>query len=145
MGMSITERLELDAVKRQAGEVPELKARIAALEAAARRTQAAPTPAPALPNQLQQINASRQTRCNALRSAIADVLAQAPHPESITAKELAQALERVGFAPIPRERALRLRLAEVRQRAATRGNTLCCQNKPASEAQTPLNPREDCA
>lgn len=127
MGMSITEALRVQAIERQVAELPELKARITALESSIARGPARRTRAAAIPEPLREINARRQTRCNVLRAAIAKVLARASRPEAIRAKDVAQAIARAGFEPMPRDRTLRLRLAEVRAEMATHGNTWNCQ------------------
>ena len=131
MGMSITETLRLQALEHELAEATRQLAdqgrRIDALEAQLAGAHPARGTVHQIPTPLCQINAARQVRCNALRAALTRVLAQVPHPASITAKDVAQELARVGFEPIPSERTVRLRLAEVRQRAATHGNTLCCR------------------
>lgn len=131
MSMAISEAVRLQAVERlaqeQARELAELRARVAALEARPSAMPSTHAEHGQLPERLRGINASRHARCNRLREAIASILAQRPDAEAITAKDLAQALGCAGFDQIPRDRTLRLRLAEVRAEMATHGNTLCCQ------------------
>ena len=122
--MSIREALRLEALERL---VAELQARVTALEAQRADAAAMQTPAHARPNPLRKLNASRQTRCNRLRAEIASVLARASDLDSITAKDVAQALASAGIEPMPSDRTVRLRLAEARAEMATRGNTGNCQ------------------
>ena len=125
--MGIREMLRLEALERTSAQLQSALASVQAELEALAGTRPVQAPGRAMPAPLRAINAARQARCNALRAALTRVLAQVPHPASITAKDVAQELARVGFEPIPSERTVRLRLAEVRQRAATRGNTLCCR------------------
>ena len=123
----IREMLRLEALERTSAQLQSALASVQAELAALARTRPVQAPERALPAPLHAINAARQARCNALRAALASVLAQVPHPASITAKEVAQALARAGFEPMPRARTVRLRLAEVRAEMATHGNTGNCQ------------------
>jgi len=131
MPMAITELLRLQTVERELidarRQIAEQAQRIQTLETRLTAARPAPGAAREIPDPLRQINASRQTRCDALRAAIGNVLAMASAPESITAKGVAQELERSGFEPMPRDRTVRLRLAEVRAEMATHGNTGNCQ------------------
>lgn len=131
MSMAITEMLRLQAVERlaqeQARELADLRARVDAVEAGATGTQPAHTEPGQLPERLREINSTRQTACNALRAAIRRIVTHASDPGSITAKAVAQALRRAGYDPLPSERTIRLRLAEVRAEVATHGNTAYCQ------------------
>ena len=127
MSMSITETLRVQTLERKVADLSELKARIDAIEAHLGAPQGAQHVSREIPAPLRRINAFRQTRCNALRTAIANVLAMAPHSESLTAKDVAQALVRAGFEPMPRDRTIRLRLAEARAEMATHGNSGNCQ------------------
>lgn len=157
MGLSITETLRVQSLERQvaeqadriealetqvhqlggrdgnvasasvgAPEIAQLAERVQRLEAQIAGTQHTR----GAPKRLREINASRQTRCNGLREAIASIVAAHPHPESITAKEAEQALTRAGIAPMPRPRTVRLRLAEALAEMATHGNTGDCQKRP---------------
>lgn len=131
MGMAITEVLRLQAIERLGAELERqlanLDARIQGLEARSAERPALPLPRRVSAAALEAVNGSRKSACDQLRAAIGSVLAAHPHPESITAKDVAQGLARAGFEPMPRDRTLRLRLAEVRAEVATRGNTASCQ------------------
>ena len=124
MSMSIAEALRLQTLER---EVPELRKRLEALERKSAGNHSPQRRAPRAPNQLCDINAARQDRRARLCEAIASILARSRHPESLTGKDVEQTLAGAGFEPMPKPRTVRLRLAEVRQRAATHGNTLCCR------------------
>ena len=127
MGMSIAETVRLQTLERQVAEVPELKARIEALEAQRAATQPVQHASRAVPAPLQQINTTRQGRRARLCEAIASILARSRHPDSLTGKDVEQALAGAGFEPMPKARTVRLRLAEVRAEMATHGNTGNCQ------------------
>lgn len=124
MGMSITETLRVQTLERQ---VAELQTRIESLEAQRAPTQPVQHASRAVPAPLQQINTTRQGRRARLCNAIASILTRCSHPDSLTGKDVEQALARGGFEPMPKPRTVRLRLAEARAEMATRGNTGNCQ------------------
>ncbi len=115
---------QVDALSRQVTEQAE---RIEGLQARIDNAPAHHVEPRQLPQRLQEINSARQRRCNRLREKIASILTQCQAPDALTGKEVAQALANVGFDPLPKERTVRLRLAEVRAEMATHGNTLNCQ------------------
>ena len=119
--------LRLEALERTSAQLQSALASVQAELEALAGTRPVQAPGRAIPAPLRAINAARQARCNALRAALTRVLAKVPHPASITAKDVAQELARVGFEPIPSERTVRLRLAEVRAKRQHSGNTLCCR------------------
>jgi hypothetical protein len=127
MAMAISEAVRLQAVEllahEQAQELSELRARVAALEARPSAMPSTHAEHRQLPERLRGINASRQARCNRLREAIASILAQRPGAEAITAKNVAQALGRAGFTPMPKDRTVRTHLAAARASMAAHGRT----------------------
>ena len=123
MGMSIAETVRLQTLERQVAELPELKARIEALEAQRAATQPVQHASRAVPAPLQQINTTRQGRRARLCEAIASILARSRHPDSLTGKDVEQALADGGFEPMPKARTVRLRLAEVRAKRQHSGTT----------------------
>ncbi|MHB1870902.1 MAG: hypothetical protein ACYCT1_08615 [Steroidobacteraceae bacterium] len=131
---SIREMLRLQAVERAVEQLPALKqqvedlqARVGALEVHHSQASTVQTATRGLPDPLRQLNASRQGRCNRLREEIRSMLARRPNPHALTGKDVSRALERAGFEPMPSDRTVRLRLAEVRAEMATHGNTGNCQ------------------
>lgn len=90
--------------------VADCRARIAALEVRQ-------TPVP-----LKRRNAARQAEAERLREAIASTLAEHPQPDTLTAKGVLRALERVGVAPLPSERTVLRHLTAIRH-----GRTLCVE------------------
>ena len=123
MGMSIAETVRLQTLERQVAELPELKARIEALEAQRTATQPVQHASRAVPAPLQQINTTRQGRRARLCEAIASILARSRHPDSLTGKDVEQALAGAAFEPMPKARTVRLRLAEVRAKRQHSGTT----------------------
>ena len=102
MSLGISERLELDTLKRN---VAEQQRRIESLEGAIRaRTPAA----------LAGCNATRQAEARRLDEAIASILASHASAPALTAKELGKALARAGFGRVIPERTLRRHLNSVR-------------------------------
>ncbi len=127
---SIREMLRLQAVERAVEQLPALKqqvedlqGRLGALEVQCSHASAEQTAKRGLPDPLRRLNASRQGRCSRLREEIRSILAQCPNPDALTGKELAHALERAGFEPMPKDRTLRTHLAGARASMAAHGRT----------------------
>ncbi len=128
MGMSITETLRVQTLERQVAELPELKARIEALEAKLGSEAPGPTSAAVIPEGLRIRNATRRANADRLHAAIAAILANSTHPDALTAKEVVRALEAANFVPLRGRRTIAEHLARLRGRGSTCDATECHRN-----------------
>ncbi len=130
--MSITEALRLQTLERELADARRQAAehaeRIEALEARLAGDVPVQGSAPAAPESLQARNATRQAKAERLTAAIAEILVTAEHPDALTAKEVARALETRNFVPLPARRTIAMHLAQLRGRGNTRDATECHRN-----------------